>query len=60
MKLRLTKLIREGPKFGKLDVSSKEYSPTIQLINENCFDSIHKSNINRNILLVEKVFLIVG
>jgi hypothetical protein len=60
MKLRLTKLIREGPKFGKLDVSSKEYSPTIQLIIENYFDSIHKTNINRNVLLVQKVFLIVA
>lgn len=60
MKLRLTKLIREGPEFGKLDVSSKEYSPTIQLIIENYFDSIHKTNINRNVLLVQKVFLIVA
>jgi hypothetical protein len=60
MKLRLAKLIREGPKFGKLDVSSKGYSPTIQLIIENYFDSIHKTNINRNVLLVQKVFLIVA
>ncbi len=60
MKLRLTKLIREGPEFGKLDVSSKEYSPKVQLIIENYFDSIHKTNINRNLLLVQKVFLIVA